>query len=218
LSSIAAQRSGSDLRREARRYPCRCRNLVVDVHHNLGIPSGTATNLDDSIQARHRPANCSPAVHKPAAMDRRRSNVRRRILLFCHFGGAGRSMGIELLSDKSILRYYEQIRQQLAADLATENRFRLVGSEPSSKGQSVCGWRSTGGDFGVIRLSGAISLRFAGPTPPQKAPRVNGIKGRSAKVRACKRGAGPVCLGVRPIASTEWSASRSATSATYDAW
>jgi hypothetical protein len=62
-------------------------------------------------------------------MDRRRSNVRRRILLFCHFGGAGRIMGIELLSDKSILRYYEQIRQQLAADLATENRFRLVGSE-----------------------------------------------------------------------------------------
>jgi len=38
-------------------------------------------------------------------------------------------MGIELVSDKSILRYYEQIRQQLAADLATENRFRLVGSE-----------------------------------------------------------------------------------------
>src|SRR5690242_9991950 len=64
---------------------------------------------------------------------------------------------------ESILRCYEQIRQQAAADLVTENRIRLVGGEAVSKGQSVCGWRSTGGDFGVIRLSGAISLRFAGP-------------------------------------------------------
>jgi hypothetical protein len=38
-------------------------------------------------------------------------------------------MGIELLSDESILRCYEQIRQQVAADLTTENRFRLVGGE-----------------------------------------------------------------------------------------
>ena len=38
-------------------------------------------------------------------------------------------MGIELLSDESILRFYEDIRQQVAADLATENRFRLMGSE-----------------------------------------------------------------------------------------
>ena len=35
-------------------------------------------------------------------------------------------MGIELLSDESILRFYEDIRQQVAADLATENRFRLM--------------------------------------------------------------------------------------------
>jgi hypothetical protein len=46
----------------------------------------------------------------------------RRILLFYQFGGAGRTMGIELLSDESILRFYEEIRQQVAADRATENR------------------------------------------------------------------------------------------------
>jgi hypothetical protein len=39
------------------------------------------------------------------------------------------AMGIELLSDESILRCYEQIRQQVAADLTTENRFRLMGGE-----------------------------------------------------------------------------------------
>ena len=38
-------------------------------------------------------------------------------------------MGIELLSDESILRCYEQIRQQVAADLTTEKRFRLMGGE-----------------------------------------------------------------------------------------
>jgi len=38
-------------------------------------------------------------------------------------------MGIELLSDESILRFYEDIRQQVAADLVIENRFRLMGSE-----------------------------------------------------------------------------------------
>ena len=55
-------------------------------------------------------------------MARRRNNVPRRILLFYQFGGAGRTMGIELLSDESILRFYEEIRQQVAADRATENR------------------------------------------------------------------------------------------------
>jgi hypothetical protein len=38
-------------------------------------------------------------------------------------------MGIELLSDESILRFYEDIRQQVAADLAAENCFRLMGGE-----------------------------------------------------------------------------------------
>jgi hypothetical protein len=38
-------------------------------------------------------------------------------------------MGIELLSDESILRFYEDIRTQVAEDMATENRFRLMGGE-----------------------------------------------------------------------------------------
>jgi len=36
-------------------------------------------------------------------------------------------MGIELLSDESVLRFYENIRQQVAADLATGNRYRFAG-------------------------------------------------------------------------------------------
>jgi hypothetical protein len=36
-------------------------------------------------------------------------------------------MGIEFLSDESILRFYEDIRQQVAADLATGNRYRFAG-------------------------------------------------------------------------------------------
>jgi hypothetical protein len=36
-------------------------------------------------------------------------------------------MGIEFLSDESILRFYEYIRQQVAADLATGNRYRFAG-------------------------------------------------------------------------------------------
>jgi hypothetical protein len=38
-------------------------------------------------------------------------------------------MGIELLSDESILRYYEDIRQEVAADLTTEDSFRLMGGD-----------------------------------------------------------------------------------------
>src|SRR4029077_3644255 len=37
------------------------------------------------------------------------------------------ALGIELLSDESVLRFYENIRQQVAADLAVENLFRLFG-------------------------------------------------------------------------------------------
>jgi hypothetical protein len=36
-------------------------------------------------------------------------------------------MGIEFLSDESILRFYEDIRQQVAADLAAGNRYRFTG-------------------------------------------------------------------------------------------
>ena len=36
-------------------------------------------------------------------------------------------MGIEFLSDESILRFYEDIRQQVAADLAMGNRHRFAG-------------------------------------------------------------------------------------------
>jgi hypothetical protein len=39
----------------------------------------------------------------------------------------GRAMGIEFLSDESILRFYEDIRQQVAADMATGNRYRFTG-------------------------------------------------------------------------------------------
>ena len=46
-----------------------------------------------------------------------------RILLFYQCGGAERAMGIELLSDESVLRFHEDIRQQVAADLATGNGF-----------------------------------------------------------------------------------------------
>ena len=38
-------------------------------------------------------------------------------------------MGIELLSDESILRFHEDIRREVAADLATEDRFRLMGGD-----------------------------------------------------------------------------------------
>jgi len=47
-------------------------------------------------------------------------------------------MGIEFLSDESILRFYEDIRQQVAADLATGNRYRFAG-EAAKHRQSVCG-------------------------------------------------------------------------------
>ena len=57
------------------------------------------------------------------ATGRRRSDMPWRILLFYQCGGAERAMGIELLSDESVLRFHEDIRQQVAADLATEDRF-----------------------------------------------------------------------------------------------
>jgi len=127
-------------------------------------------------------------------------------------------MGIELLSDESILRCYEQIRQQVAADLTTENRFRLMGGEAVKQRTERLRMEIDRRRLRCDPIEWGDLSEIRGTDPATKSPRVNGIKGRSAKVRACKRGAGPVCLGVRPIASTEWSASRSATSATYDAW
>ena len=38
-------------------------------------------------------------------------------------------MAIELLSDESILLFYEDIRREVAADLAIEDRFRLMGGD-----------------------------------------------------------------------------------------
>ena len=36
-------------------------------------------------------------------------------------------MGIEFLTDKSVLTLYENIRQQVAADIHLGNRYRLLG-------------------------------------------------------------------------------------------
>jgi hypothetical protein len=36
-------------------------------------------------------------------------------------------MGLEQLRDESVLHFYENIRGQVAADLAAENRYRLLG-------------------------------------------------------------------------------------------
>jgi hypothetical protein len=52
-------------------------------------------------------------------------------------GGAGRAMGIELLSDESVLRFYEDIRQQVAADLAKENRYRFAGEAAKQRAERL---------------------------------------------------------------------------------
>ena len=39
----------------------------------------------------------------------------------------GRVMGIESLSDECVLRFYEDIRKQVAADLCAGNRYRFMG-------------------------------------------------------------------------------------------
>jgi hypothetical protein len=46
-------------------------------------------------------------------------------------------MGIEFLSDESILRFYEDIRQQVAADLATENRYRFAGEAAKQQAERL---------------------------------------------------------------------------------
>jgi hypothetical protein len=46
-------------------------------------------------------------------------------------------MGIEFLSNESILRFYEDIRQQVAADLATGNRYRFAGEAAKQQAERL---------------------------------------------------------------------------------
>ena len=49
----------------------------------------------------------------------------------------GRVMGIESLSDESVLRFYEDIRQQVAADLAAGNRYRFLGEAAKQQAERL---------------------------------------------------------------------------------
>jgi hypothetical protein len=49
-------------------------------------------------------------------------------------------MGIESLSDESILSFYENIRQQHAADLAAGNRYRLTGNAAKQQAKRLREW------------------------------------------------------------------------------
>jgi hypothetical protein len=49
----------------------------------------------------------------------------------------GRVRGIESLSDESVLRFYEDIRQQVAADLATGNRYRFIGEAAKQQAERL---------------------------------------------------------------------------------
>ena len=46
-------------------------------------------------------------------------------------------MAVELLSDESVLRFYEDIRQQVAADLATGNRYCFIGEAAKRQAQRL---------------------------------------------------------------------------------
>jgi hypothetical protein len=46
-------------------------------------------------------------------------------------------MDIEFLSDESILRFYEDIRQQVAADLATGKRYRFTGEAAKQQAERL---------------------------------------------------------------------------------
>ena len=46
-------------------------------------------------------------------------------------------MGIESLSDETILGFYEQIRQQHAADLAAGKRYRLIGKPAKEQAERL---------------------------------------------------------------------------------
>jgi hypothetical protein len=47
-------------------------------------------------------------------------------------GEAGRVMGIELLSDESVLRFYEISGNRSSADITTGNRYRFMGVRPNN--------------------------------------------------------------------------------------
>ena len=49
----------------------------------------------------------------------------------------GRVMGIESLSDESVLRFYEDIRQQVAADLGAGNRYRFMGEVAKQRAERL---------------------------------------------------------------------------------
>jgi hypothetical protein len=46
-------------------------------------------------------------------------------------------MGIESLSDESVLRFYEGIRQQVAADLGAGNRYRFMGEAAKQQAERL---------------------------------------------------------------------------------
>ena len=49
----------------------------------------------------------------------------------------GRVMGIESLSDECVLRFYEDIRQQVAADLCAGNRYRFMGEAAKQQAERL---------------------------------------------------------------------------------
>ena len=49
----------------------------------------------------------------------------------------GRVMGIESMSDECVLRFYEDIRQQVAADLCAGNRYRFMGEAAKQRAERL---------------------------------------------------------------------------------
>jgi hypothetical protein len=49
----------------------------------------------------------------------------------------GRLMDIESLSDESVLRFYEDIRQQVVADLGAGNRYRFMGAAAKQQAERL---------------------------------------------------------------------------------
>jgi|SRR6478672_3738498 hypothetical protein len=86
-------------------------------------------------------------------------------------------MGIELLSDESVLRFYENIRQQVAADLAVENRFRLMGGEAVKQRAERLRIEIDRRRLRCNPIERCDLSEIRGPTPPKKAPQVSGAKG-----------------------------------------
>jgi hypothetical protein len=68
----------------------------------------------------------------------------------------GRVTGIESLSDESVLHFYEDIRQQVAADLAAGNRYRFLGEAAKRQAERLR-MEIDRRRLKCNRLSGAIS-------------------------------------------------------------